>query len=295
MSSSSSSAPLRSTVSGALAAGRSADKAQQRMRVAQQMHTYAVKGGSESMRRAAARLMLKNAVLTVIRRNRELTQLGQFVATADVATPRDGTYFWSGDARRPDSVVTASAMVTAQEMALEANARTVEQTHGGGQLDTYAGHANSFGYLAERFKYLGNSPLRAALIQRGAKRVGPALSDPLNRGTAAGSLWDVMSVRFAAQARGRVDVVHAAPSKDSYFSSPAYANSTWLTKERPTLQQIKRTHIVERFGEDLQGQLRPPRGEAIPDWRGTGGFRANLRGAAAVTPAAPAPRLRSKL
>lgn len=65
MSSSSSSVPLRPTVGGTLAASRSADKAQQRMRVAQQMHSDAVRVGSGPPQPAAARQMLENTAPSV--------------------------------------------------------------------------------------------------------------------------------------------------------------------------------------------------------------------------------------
>jgi hypothetical protein len=88
-------------------------------------------------------------------------------------------------------------------------------------------------------------------------------------------MWDTMSVRYARQAQGTVNVVHAASKDDPYFASETYKNSTWQTKEKPTLESGGKASIKEHFGEDLKGQLEGP-SKGIPDYKDTGGFKGNL-------------------
>jgi hypothetical protein len=284
--------------------GHLADAHQLAFRTQKLKRAQAKLAGDKPAQRQAARAMFRHAVSTVIHRNRELSSLGGFVATADVRTLPSRTFFWSGDTQDESRNVVHSAMATAQHLAARSRASTVEMTPGGGLLDRYAGHPNSFGYLKERFQYVTSADwkapqtLREQMIVRGARsagrdirqEMGPKLYDrlsttdhhgthgPLSRpGSAAGALWDVVSVRFARQAVGRVDVIHAAPSSDPYFHSNAFRNSTWITKEQPTLEEGGKARIVERFAEHLRGKLQPPHQSGVPDWSGTGGFKRNLR------------------
>jgi insecticidal toxin complex protein TccC len=284
--------------------GHLADATQLEFRKEKLKRAQAKQDGNMPARRTAALNMFKRAVSTVIHRNRELQSLGGFVASADVRTLRNRTFFWSGDTQSSSGAVVHSAMATAQHLAERSSGSTVEMTPGGRLLDSYAGHPNSFGYLKERFQYTTSADwrapqvLREKMIVRGARstgrdirqemgaalydrlsmREGSGMHGPLARpGSAAGALWDVVSVRFARQAVGRVDVIHAAPSSDPYFRSNTFRNSTWITKERPSLEQQGRTTIRERFAEHLQGHLQAPRHTGLPDWSGTGGFRRNLR------------------
>ncbi|MBL8511044.1 MAG: hypothetical protein JNM52_05310 [Betaproteobacteria bacterium] len=285
--------------------GNMADSAQFDFRREQIKRSEAVKTGNEGARKLAAKNMLKNAFSIVLHRNRELKRLGAFVANADVSTKPDRTFFWSGDALDKSGSVEHSAMSTAQHLAKLSSGSTVEMTPGGRLLDRYAGHDNSFNYLKERFQYTTSKnwkepqALREHLITSGARQTGKsifremgpelfkktAITDgkgntfgPLARpGSAAGALWDVVSVRFAKQAQGRVDVIHAAPQSDPYFKSNIFANSTWITKERPTLVSQGKTTIRERFAEHLQGKLQGPKQIHAPDWTGTGGFIGNAK------------------
>ncbi len=287
-------------------AGEAADQSQFAFRAARQNRANAAMSGNASAQSAAAGQMMKHAGTIVLNRNQELKHLGGFVASADVSTPHDGTYFWSGDSRDSAGNVTHSAMTTAQHLAAQSGGSTVEMTPGGKQLDRYAGGADSFNYLKERFQYTTSGDrrepqaLRENLIVKGARNAGKNVQQemgakvynqssvtdkagnqygPLARpGSAAGALWDVTSTRFARQATGHVEVVHAASKNDPYFSSEQYANSTWMTKEKPTLTDQGKTTLNERFGEDLKGQLQGPnREEPAQDWTGTGGFKGNLR------------------
>ena len=302
--------PAREPVSvsmfkAAKASGHMADVAQYGLRKATAELRTARQSGDDAGRKSAARNMFRQTVKTVIHRNRELKNLGSFVASADVASRPNRTFFWSGDTQDAEKKVTHSAMATAQHLAEKSSGSTVEMTPGGKLLDSYAGHPNSFNYLKERFQYTAGADrkapqaLRESLLSQGAanagrdlrQEMGPKLFDdlsstdkhtgkthgPLARpGSAAGSLWDVVSVRFAKQAVGRVDVIHAAPRSDPYFQSNIFRNSTWITKEKPTLDSQAKTRIVERFAENLHGQLQGPKHTGIPDWSGTGGFRGNL-------------------
>ena len=288
---------------GAKKAGNKADIAQMSFRSEHAKHTKAVSENNTSARKAAAKGMLKNALQIVLHRNRELKKLGGFVASADVNTGRDRTFFWSGDEVDSSKKIIHSAMTTAQDMAKKISGSTVEMTPGVHMLDNYAGHSNSFGYLKERFQYTtskdrnASQKLREELITKGIKSTGQNTRDmighklfddlslvdkqgqksgPLARpGSAAGALWDVISVRFAKQASGIVNVIHAAPSSDPYFSSNIFRKSTWITKEMPTLIAQGRTQIIEKFGENLKGHLKGPTN--LINWENTGGFRGNLK------------------
>jgi insecticidal toxin complex protein TccC len=107
---------------------------------------------------------------------------------------------------------------------------------------------------------------RGDLLAKGASMAGVGVrttlgeiffrtnENPLNTpdSSVAGALWDVISIRFARAATGVVNVIHAAPSNDPYFSSPAYKRSTWFTREKVAMQQEAKTRIVERFSENLE-------------------------------------------
>jgi hypothetical protein len=114
------------------------------------------------------------------------------------------------------------------------------------------------------------SELHDSLIKKDAhgKEFTPA-GGPFS---AAGAMWDNMSLRYARKAEGTVNVVHAAPKDDPYFTSDTYKNSTWKTKERATLEGSGKASIKEHFAEDLKAQLVGPT-LRIPNYNGTGGFK----------------------
>jgi hypothetical protein len=227
---------------------------------------------------------LKRIASVVMAKNNELAYLAASASISNVKTPLNGATFWSGDNIAPGKA--ASAMLTAQHIAKRTGGQTVEQTTGGKALDQYAGHPNSFGYLQARFAYLPPSQ-RAQIMTKGANSAGlpspPAGRQPrgsaphplanLSRGSTAGALWNVISARFAQEAVGEAQVIHAAPSSDAYFASTGYARSTFKTIEEPTLRS-KGVKIREQFGEQLAGDLQQPRrGDHTPDYVGTGGRR----------------------
>lgn len=213
-------------------------------------------------------------VRIIIERNKELKSLGAFVFGSDVNTPADGAFFWSGDSIDSAGNVINSAMYTAQFIAQKARGMTVEMTHGGDQLNVYKNpsftnvsrYASGYMYLNERFSYMDSPTARGDLLAKGASMAGVGVrttlgeiffrtnENPLNTpdSSVAGALWDVISIRFARAATGVVNVIHAAPSNDPYFSSPAYKRSTWFTREKVAMQQEAKTRIVERFSENLE-------------------------------------------
>lgn len=287
-------------LNSAKTAGENADRAQYQFRNAQQSLRTAQNAGE---RKESAGSMFAHSTDIVRHRNDELKNLSAFSVTADVKTPKDGAVFWSGDKLDPDGKVSASAMETAHAFADTHGGAALEQTPGGKQLDSYAGHPQSFDYLRNRFKYTAELDKNSAqstredLLMKGANRantsirdeMGPDLHDSLIKtdangkaytppgrpGSAPGALWDTMSVRYARQAEGTANVIHAAPSTDPYFKSDVFANSTWMTKEKRTLQSGGKATFNERFGENLQGELEGP-GKDVPDYTGTGGFKGNL-------------------
>jgi hypothetical protein len=93
--------------------------------------------------------------------------------------------------------------------------------------------------------------------------------------SAAGAMWDTLSVRYARQAEGNVNVIHAASKDDPHFSGDRFKSSTWNQREKPTLESGAKTTIKEHFAEDLRGQLEGP-AQDVPDYKGTGGFKGNL-------------------
>ncbi|MHC8289610.1 RHS repeat domain-containing protein [Pseudomonas sp. XS1P51] len=223
---------------------------------------------------SSAREKFKQLVNVVINRNKELKALGGFVFSADINTPHDKAFFWSGDGRDSNGRVVVSAMYTAQFIASRAQGKTVEMTPGGKQLDEYKNvnslivtqHSSGYMYLNERFQYVDSPMLRADFLANGALKVGAGVrttigksffssdENPLNaqRSSVAAALWDVTSIRFARAATGEVNVVHASSVHDPYFSSQQYLSKTWFAKERVALQEEGKTTIVERFLEDLQ-------------------------------------------
>lgn len=212
-------------------------------------------------------------VRIIIERNKEFKSLGAFVFGSDVKTPADGAFFWNGNG--VDAAGNAiSAMYTAQFIAQRARGMTVEMTHGGGQLNIYKNpsftnvshYASGYMYLNERFNYMDSPTARGDLLAKGASMAGVGVrttlgeiffrtnENPLNapHSCVAGALWDVISIRFARAATGVVNVIHAAPSNDPYFSGAVYKRSTWFTRERVAMQQEAKTRIVERFSENLK-------------------------------------------
>jgi hypothetical protein len=253
--------------------------------------------------RTAANNMFKQAGKTVISRNNELKNLSAFTVTSDVSTPKDGAVFWSGNTRDASGNVQYSAMETAHSFASASGRRAVEQTPGGSALENYAGHPKSFGFLAKRFEYTaetdreGAQSAREGLLKTGAEKTGVSIRDAMgpelydgltttdSKGkeygpagrpfSAAGAMWDTMSVRYARKAEGEVNVIHAAPADDPYFKSAAFKKSTWHTKEQPTLKSEGKTTIKESYAEDLQGKLKGPI-DTVPEYENTGGFKGNL-------------------
>ncbi|UZE12248.1 RHS repeat domain-containing protein [Pseudomonas sp. B21-053] len=215
----------------------------------------------------------KALVNVVIARNKELKALGEFVFSANVETPVDRSYFWSGDTIDSTGKVVYSAMMTAQFLARKTRGMTVEMTPGGEKLNVYKNlnyvGSNStkigFMYLKERFKYMDSPTARGDLLAGSALRAGVGVKavlgdkffdsdeNPLNdseRGV-AGTLWDVLSIRYARGAKGTVNVIHAASVNDAYFYGDIYSKSTWLTREKVALEAENKTKIFERFHEDL--------------------------------------------
>ncbi|MHC8348166.1 RHS repeat domain-containing protein [Pseudomonas sp. RT4P38] len=226
----------------------------------------------------------KHLASVVMHRNEELKNLGGFVFHAKVVVPRDKSFFWSGDKVDVNGNVIKSAMLTAQFLAGEVGGSTIEMTSGGHKLDNYseskwpASGANrsspGFMFLKSRFKYMDSPSFRAELLTKLPERLGVDVErtlgasfftrteNPLNspHSGVAGVLWDVVSIRFARQATGDVNVIHAGASNDPYFQSPTFMRSTWLTKEKIAMGEEAKTTIIERFGEDLEDwQLQAPR------------------------------------
>lgn len=292
-----------SFMGAAKASGQLADNAQSRFKGERANLTAAHASGNEEAAQGAARNMFRHAGKTVTHRNNELKNLSAFSVSADMKTKKDGAVFWSGNQYDQSGKLTGSAMDTAHAFANRKGGAAVEQTPGGRELENYAGHPKSFGYLANRFAYTAETDpnaaqsTREALLKKGAANantsirdeMGPKLHDDLTKQdangktytpagrpfSAAGAMWDTMSVRYARKAEGKVDVIHAASKDDGYFKSNTYNNSTWQTKERPTLESGGKATITEHFAEDLKGQIKGP-GPAIPDYNGTGGFKGNL-------------------
>lgn len=282
--------------------GKRADEAQTRFRNEHASLTNARETGSEAARQSAAKKMFQNAGSVVIHRNSDLKNFSAYSVSADMRTRKNGAVFWSGNQSDESGNVTASAMNTAHAFARKNGGTAVEQTVGGKELENYAGHPQSFGYLVNRFEYTAENDRNAAqstrekLLMKGAAlantsirdEMGPELHDSLikkdahgkeftpagRQFSAAGAMWDTMSVRYARKAEGTVNVVHAAPKDDPYFTSDTYTNSTWKTKERPTLEGGGKALIKEHFAEDLKGQLEGPT-MGIPNYNGTGGFKGN--------------------
>ncbi|WP_233836522.1 hypothetical protein [Paraburkholderia sp. ZP32-5] len=290
-------------MSSAQASGKLADKAQANFRTEHANLNTAHDTRDEAAGHTAAKNMFRTAGSVVIHRNNELKNLSAFTVSADVTTPKNGAVFWSGDQRDAKGNVTASAMNTAHAFARKNGGAAVEQTEGGKRLENYAGHGQSFGYLANRFEYTAETDrdaaqsTREALLMKGAamantsirNEMGPALHDRLTTKdangkeftpagrphSAAGAMWDTLSVRYARQAEGNVNVIHAASKDDPYFSGDRFKSSTWNQRERPTLESGGKTTIKEHFAEDLRGQLEGP-AKDVPDYKGTGGFKGNL-------------------
>jgi insecticidal toxin complex protein TccC len=226
----------------------------------------------------------RNLVATVVNRNRELKTLGAFVVYASVDVPSDKSFFWSGDKVDQSGNVEKSAMLTAQFLAAQDGGSTIEMTSGGQMLDNYSASkwpssaasrsSPGFMFLKTRFKYMDSPLLREELIKKLPKSMGVGVEailgrtffarpeNPLNSPNSgvAGVLWDVVSIRFARQATGMVNVIHAGSSSDPYFQGAAFMRSTWMTKEKVSLAEEAKTTIIERFGEDLEDwQLQAPR------------------------------------
>lgn len=227
----------------------------------------------------------------IINRNNELKSLSGYVVSADVSTPLNRSFFWSGDSLDANANVEKSAMMTAQYLAKNNNGLTIEMTPGGELLENY-GKANwpafsggrstpGFKYLLDRFRYIP-SEIRESLLAKGSLQFGKnihgviglnffdsnargpsMLGSPLK--SVAGIVWDVVSIRFAREATGTVNVIHAATSNNPYFQSDRFLRSTWLTKEKVALIHEAKTTIFERFGEDLQAwELQGPRRQPTP-------------------------------
>lgn len=226
----------------------------------------------------------RSFVQTIINRNRELKNLGAFVVYASVDVPFGKSFFWSGDKVDQSGNVEKSAMLTAQFLAAQDGGSTIEMTSGGQMLDNYSSSkwpvsaasrsSPGFMFLKSRFKYMDSPLLREELIKKLPQSLGSDVEailgatfftgpeNPLNSPNSgvAGVLWDVVSIRFARQATGEVNVIHAGSSTDPYFQGAGFMRSTWMTKERVSLAEEAKTTIVERFGEDLEDwQLQAPR------------------------------------
>lgn len=238
--------------------------------------------------------MLKSAAEIIMERNKELSALGAFTATADVSTPPDKSHFWSGNTFSNGKVI-HSAVMTAQSIARKTDGITLEMTEGGHHLDNYSGESDSSLYLKERFKYAsptdasppGYAPHKA-LIEKGVSRLGVDMLKqtgmdktgatsyiPTGKAPAVNMLWDNLSMRYANQVSGETVAVHAISKNDPFNQDATYLANTWNAKERPILER-NGINIKELYSENLKGELVGPSNGARTDWEGTGGYHGNV-------------------
>ncbi|MCF5712756.1 MULTISPECIES: hypothetical protein [Pseudomonas syringae group] len=262
--------------------GQAADEKQRKFRALRERSTSQ---GAE---------MLKYMADIVTERNRELASLGGLTATADVSSPPNKSYFWSGNTFKNGEMI-HSAMTTAQSIARKNEGVTLEMTEGGHQLDNYGGESNSFSYLQERFQYAkptsasppGYAPHKE-MVEKGVAQVGVDMLketglDKTNTSTyipndtvpAANILWDNLSMRYANKVSGETVAVHAMSKDDPYNQNPTYLANTWNTKERPILDR-NNINVKEIYSENLKDELVGPSSGHPTNWEATGGYRGNL-------------------
>ncbi|MBA5235167.1 MULTISPECIES: hypothetical protein [Pectobacterium] len=263
--------------------GNKADEAQSTLRNKQ-------KGSPDN----SEKMLLKDAISIVLNRNKELEKIGEFTAKADMNSPHNGAYFWSGSTIKNGEVI-HSAMLTAQSMAEKNSGTTLEMTQGGHALHNYSGEADSFSYLKERFKYTSgtesspeNYAPRKELIEKGINssgvdmlaetglaKTGAKALIPTPKDSVPHILWDMMSMRYANNVSGEATAIHAVSADDPYIKSDAYQQNTWNMKEKPILTSNNVT-IKEKFSEQLQGELVGGKEQHKTNWSNTGGFKGNV-------------------
>lgn len=234
--------------------------------------------------RSGARLgALRAAGKTVLDRNDEFKNLSKHVIGGDFSTRESGGVLWTGD-KFMDGESKISAMKTAQAYAAATDKRTVEMTPGGGALDKYTREeGNSYGDLMSRFAYLGGPDgnfdsakglLDSQLDQNSV--AGLAGHTVTNDKNPAAMLWDVASRNFASGLTGDTVAVHGYDeSEDEALRTGVLAGNTFNRIEKPQVERLGRSNIIETFGtdQDMQPYLRDGSGNEVVGGRaGLGGL-----------------------